>query len=82
MTDGLDLGAIEERWAKAIPGPYEFWLDEGSMAWVVDNDGRRLAQVHGFYWPTAHALAHAPTDIRALLDEVRRLRKTAHDHAS
>jgi hypothetical protein len=82
VTDGPDLGAIEERWAKAVPGPYEFWLDEGSMAWVVDGDGRRIAQVHGFYWLTAHAFAHAPTDIRALLDEVQRLRGTAHDSAS
>ncbi|MEU0213557.1 hypothetical protein ABZ281_00055 [Streptomyces sp. NPDC006265] len=80
--DGPDLGAIEERWAKALPGPYEFWLDEGSMAHVVTDDGRRIALVHGAYSLTAHALAHAPTDIRALLDEVRRLRRNDHDSAS
>ncbi|MCZ0981914.1 hypothetical protein O1L60_31380 [Streptomyces diastatochromogenes] len=80
--DGPDLGTIEERWAKAVTGPYTFWLDEGSMAWVVDEAGRRIAQVHGYYWFTAHAFAHAPTDIRALLDEVRRLRKITHDSAS
>jgi hypothetical protein len=81
-VDCPDLGAIEERWAKALPGPYEFWLDEGSMAHIVTDNGQRVALVHGAYWPTAHALAHAPTDIRALLDEVQRLRKIAHDSAS
>lgn len=77
-----DIGAIEERWAKALAGPYEFWFDEGSMAHIVTSDSRRIALVHGAYWLTAHALAHAPTDIRALLDEVQRLRKNEHDCAS
>ncbi|MFK0015804.1 hypothetical protein [Streptomyces sp. NPDC091027] len=72
-----DLEAIEERWAKAVPAPWEFHLDEGGMAHLVTDDGRRIAIVHGGYWLTAHALAHAPTDIRALLDEVQRLRQGA-----
>ncbi|MFD6934596.1 hypothetical protein ACFWAP_00375 [Streptomyces goshikiensis] len=76
----LDTWAIEERWAKALPGPYEWQLDEGGMAHLVTDDGRRIAIVHGSYWPTAHALSHAPNDIRALLDEVKRLQQgPAHD---
>ncbi|WP_159073491.1 hypothetical protein [Streptomyces sp. RTd22] len=48
------------------------------MADVYTEDNRRIAIVHGAYWLTAQA----PIDIRALLDEVQRLRKTAHDPAS
>ncbi|MET9120006.1 hypothetical protein [Streptomyces sp. NPDC004528] len=73
---GPNIGAIEERWAKALPGPWEWHLDEGGMAHLVHSqDDRRIAIVHGGFWRTAHALSHAPTDIRALLDEVQRLRQ-------
>lgn len=77
-----DIAAIEARLSAATPGPWG-WVSRGSHdalcaadGAVVHSDGSAAGEygpdidVNG---PDANLIAHAPTDIAALLAEVRRL---------
>ena len=84
LTDE-QLAAIETRLEAATPGPWSFvWAHSaglvakgdypphditsrnlGPFEWVIDGDAKDDDLIF---------IAHAPTDIRALLDEVERLR--------
>jgi hypothetical protein len=76
------LSAIRARLDAATPGPWELWY--GELDWVsVGIDGDTVAECrthinHQFSgWQNlrnATLIAHAPTDLRALLDEVERLK--------
>ncbi len=75
------LSAIRARLDAATPGPWELWY--GDLDWVsVGVDGDTVAECrihinHQFSgWQNlrnATFIQHAPTDLRALLDEVERL---------
>lgn len=77
----LDLEAIEGRVAKTTPGPWDAVLQETSLgtkvglyikglpSYQVCGDG-----VKGMFASDAEFIAHARTDIPALLAEVRRLK--------
>jgi hypothetical protein len=77
------LSAIRTRLDAATPGPWELWY--GELDWVsVGIDGDTVAECrthinHQFSdWQNlrnATFIQHAPTDLRALLDEVERLTK-------
>jgi len=83
----LDTAAIEARLAAATPGP---WRLQRNVAWVFAPDGNREVAIHctpfdeawtadaGDYRDgqraNANLIAHAPADIRALLDDRARLR--------
>lgn len=79
MKPQLDTAAIEARLAAATPGPWTLRYD----GWTIrDSRGnRQIAHTYGRDGSLveqqvndADLIAHAPTDIRALLDEVERLR--------
>ncbi len=80
------LSAIRARLDAATPGPWELWY--GELDWVsVGIDGDTVAECrthinHQFSgWQNRrHAtfIAHAPADLRALLDEVERLTMELH----
>lgn len=83
MTE-QELQAIEERWRKATPGNWG-WIIRGnsvqSHAVVCHDDAKSLMPQNicsGISPKTgnAEAIAHAPTDIAALLAEVRRLNES------
>jgi hypothetical protein len=63
------LDEIETRASKATPGP---WRRSEDYSDIVAPDGSQLAS----YWMSADGefIAHAPDDVRTLLDEVRRQR--------
>jgi hypothetical protein len=77
-----ELSAIRERLDAATPGPWELWY--GELDWVsVGIDGDTVAECRTHInqqfsgWQNlrnATFIQHAPTDLRALLDEVERLR--------
>lgn len=79
MTDA-ELAAIEARLKAATPGP---WTRDGVAArgeWVVVlANGERVATMYEMAEPNSDArngdlIAHAPTDLAALVEEVRRLK--------
>jgi len=75
------LSAIRERLDAATPGPWELWY--GEIDWVsvgIDSDTVAECRTHINHqfsgWQNlrnATFIQHAPTDLRALLDEVERL---------
>jgi hypothetical protein len=77
-----ELSAIRKRLDAATPGPWELWY--GELDWVsVGIDGDAVAECrthinHQFSgWQNlrnATFIQHAPTDLRALLDEVEKLK--------
>jgi hypothetical protein len=82
------LSAIRARLDAATPGPWDMWF--GDPTWIsVQIDGKTVAECrthlnHQFsdgqnVW-NARLITHAPTDLRALLDEVEWL--TTELHAS
>ena len=85
MTESIDLDAIEARLAAATPGP---WDTDGTTVWAYvivpdprDQTGQTpiqdrelVAQSGG---ADADLIAHAPTDLAALVAEVRALRAVA-----
>ena len=79
MTDRLTdarLAAIRERLAAATPGPWEARVEVHGVSLVplLTNKGH-LAFAYGDGWgDDAEFIAHAPTDVAALLAEVERLR--------
>lgn len=74
----LDLNEIRARCEAAVPGP---WMQGDPFTdWVYGPDGDGIAQV-GYHpaWAdrradTAAFIAHARTDVLALVDEVERMR--------
>lgn len=89
MTDE-ELNAIEARAAAATPGPW--WVyDDGRSAGVVNGDGSTYhrpyramicgGDAHEGYFdgPDADFIAHARTDVPALVAEVRRLTQLLAD---
>lgn len=81
MTD-LDLAPIKARLAAATPGPWT-WVchsTAGVSEWTVfDAADHALATNRHGWRPDAEFIAHAPTDIAALLAEVERLRAELAD---
>lgn len=88
MTD-LDLAPIEARLAAATPGPWEWDASilgdlqtlRAGLAMVLDADGDYC----GSAWvdisePDAELIANAPTDLAALIEEVKRLRAVVRSH--
>ncbi|PPG34494.1 hypothetical protein [Rathayibacter sp. AY2B9] len=85
-TDPLDLNTIEARAAAATVGPWATFNRFHIEAPSVDRNVTQAAE-----WESsgiereedAEFIAHARTDIPALIAEVRRLReeKTAHEEA-
>ena len=74
MTDELDLDAIEARAAVATSGLWWTGMHDG-FSYVVEgpeSDSHPVAQ--RLIRPDAEFIAHARTDVPALLAEVRRLR--------
>lgn len=82
MTED-ELTAIEQRANAATPGPWTTTNVYDGMAGVDDANGRLIvffgpdSKTGEFYhdWPEAEFIAHARTDIPALIAEVRRLRE-------
>ena len=81
------IDAIRTRLDAATPGPWDMWF--GDPTWIsVQTDGKTVAECrthlnHQFsdgqnVW-NARLITHAPTDLRALLDEVERLRVERDD---
>lgn len=71
MTD-IDTAAIEARLASDTAPTWHVCDDDATQ--VRDVFGRLVASAEGV--DEADLIAHAPTDLRALLDEVARLRVT------
>ena len=83
-SGGVDLDAIRKRAEAASPGPWSMWNPAegpshltigGKVAW----ESKRSASEYGDteripHWSDANFIAHARTDIPALLAEVERLR--------
>ena len=77
--------AIEQRLAAAMPGPWS-WRETAETAAVdatyfshwrlqqADNGSARILKADVGFSADADLIAHAPTDMRALLDENARLR--------
>jgi len=66
-----ELAAIEARMNAATPGP---WVAHGYEVWNIEN-GEEAYFIEPLPNPEdAVFIAHTPTDIAALVDEVRRLR--------
>lgn len=91
MTD-TDLAAIEARLAAATPGPWEMYdSNEGTEyfpMWSVANDDYHNPREDGTAFGVsiecgekadADLIANAPTDLRRLLDEVKRLNREFAD---
>lgn len=89
-----ELKAIEERWAKATPGPWEICLGSGGNVctgihhYLKDGSGSifvadcltdymlsKAVKCEDDHRQNLKAIASAPTDIAALLAEVRRLNR-------
>lgn len=73
MTGPLDLEPIKARLAAAAPGPWYVTSEDG----IGDERGAAIAVGPygvGIDEPDAALIAHAPTDIAALIAEVERLR--------
>lgn len=77
MSDQIDLDAIRARVAAATPGPWHVWASQPEVQ-VQNADGQCLAAVEtwgvGRGCIDADLIAHAPTDLAALCDEVERMR--------
>jgi len=84
----FNLDEIKARWAAATPGPWEFDPDEEGSGcnevyyglMCLANNNRTMLHVHvQKHYPGSEALgtfiAHAPTDIDALVTEVERLKR-------
>lgn len=78
-----DLSQIEARAAAASPGPWTLGAPEGPMdgPTVKDADGLTLVEDVSIRITECDFIAHARTDVPALVSEVRRLRAlfTAED---
>jgi hypothetical protein len=81
----LDLEPIKARLSAATPGPWKRYyagIDlDGEEMWYVGHNGGTVT-IDGVagdipYTPDAEFIAHAPSDIAALVAEVERLRKVA-----
>ena len=77
----MDLQAIEARLAAATPGPWDFdTIPETGESRVVvrSNTGDSMLDVsvatHGVRAEDSEFIAHAPEDIRALLDAVKEVK--------
>lgn len=78
----LDLNPINERLNKATPGPWKHGCNR--YGWSVFTDARPVLLI-GDLWTkngqdpswalNADLIANAPTDLRAMSDEIERLRK-------
>lgn len=93
MLTSEQLKAIKERAEKATPGPWEIdTKSPGSAAWpavVIAADGEEVATTHqrpkGLRWyfegsyPDAPFIAHAITDIPALLSHIEEVEKERDD---
>jgi len=83
MTDRLK--EIEERLEKATPGPWEYNYRTRHISGVQGNAKRIVLDVVNVFWgeEETHAngqlFAHAPGDLRYLLNEVARLKGVAGD---
>ena len=84
----IDLDAIKERLAKATPGPWAVCKRPANSTWVQGGTigsvphGSRVADTCVLgpnYAHDAAFIAHAPTDIAALVAEVERLRREVDD---
>lgn len=85
----LDIDAIETRLAMASPGPWRVKpSDNGSIhrgTVQVEENGRMIEVIaecycgasEGHGLRNAEMIAHAPEDLEALIEEVKRLRKHA-----
>lgn len=76
----LDLDAIEARLDAATPGPWGVLLAEridGTSVWRIGSNatGEDVAAVRSGQPADADLIAHAPTDLAALVAEVKHLRK-------
>lgn len=80
MTE-IDLEAIEARANAATEGPWIIKKSVMAEAEIVGNDGEAVVQADGetgvasFELKDGEFIAHARTDIPALIAEVRRLRE-------
>jgi hypothetical protein len=68
----LDLAEIEARLKAITPGQWHYWSPGEEERFRVDIEGRWIANK---VWdePDADFIANAPTDIAALIQEVKRL---------
>lgn len=69
-----ELNAIESRWAAATPGPWTVDESTPSLGYDVDPLPVGIRKAFGQFEDAA-AIAAAPTDIAALIAEVRRLQE-------
>jgi hypothetical protein len=68
----VDLAAIEARLAKITPGSWMYWNVDDKERFSVDvKDGSRYIALKVWDEPDADLIAHAPTDIAALLARAR-----------
>jgi len=86
QNEELDLHAIEQRLLRATPGPWRFYRKSDLPLRVDDGQGydKKGSHLISLDWPNNDAIifkdadgefiANAPTDIAALIEEVRRLR--------
>lgn len=77
MTEQLDLDVIEQRANDATPGPWERWHDPVALVdrFVAGFPINTIQDSVGqFSAADAEFIAHARTDVPALVAEIRRLR--------
>jgi hypothetical protein len=79
MTD-LDLDAIEARAAAATDGPWEVHPDDADLVWLPGR-GYFLCEMLTAAETNGSFIAHARTDVPALVAEVRRLRAIEQSRA-
>jgi len=73
MSDPLDLAPIEARLKAATPGPWRWVAVSGGWDGVAAEGGPDICRLSLNLGANAILIAHAPTDIAALVAEVRRL---------
>jgi hypothetical protein len=87
-AEELDTAAIRAREQAATEGPWRAITSgpSGGDHWYVCDDGESIALIHASDGededsrePDAQFIAHARTDVPALLNEVARLRKVIED---
>lgn len=90
MSDPLDIEQIKQRLAAATPGPWDYWsvvadgrvevyVPNGSMDTEVILEFKDFEDCPDCIRPASadsDLIAHAPTDIAALINEVEKLRAT------
>ena len=69
-----ELAAIERRLSAATDGPWETYLERTNSTSIMRTMDKKWI-AHLFKNDDAIFLAHAPVDVRLLLDEVTRLRE-------